>query len=184
MPFDLARTSSALFDARIRPNRSMSSRWQVLLLGGFAAVALLVGLLFVFAGYWPVSIFLGLDVFLLAFAFAALHRRTRAWERIRIDARDIEITRFEPGHSIYTQVLPASWSRVSVSRSPHWGCQRVALVSRSQSAVVGAALAPEEREALAEALDAALLKVRRGGLLLADAIDRPPLRMPWGGVSP
>lgn len=152
------------FDAQVRPNRSLSPQGLRRLLlatgiGGFVA-----GLALLAIGQWIAAAFLWLDLGLLAFALLASTVKLRAVEHVRIDDSAISIIRETPGRPQETLGLPAAWARVI--RVPHKqveGLEAIQLTASGRTITIASALAPWERPAFADALEAALAR-RRAGL--------------------
>lgn len=69
------------FDAVLEPNRPLSTRGQLMLLGFVALVSLVTGTLFALQGAWPVTPFFGADVALLALAMHISVRASKRRER-------------------------------------------------------------------------------------------------------
>src|SRR3546814_15431204 len=66
---------AALFDAELRPHRSLSPRGFLLLMASVCAFSFAGGLAFYLAGAWPVIGFLGADVLLISPAFKRSEER-------------------------------------------------------------------------------------------------------------
>lgn len=148
-------SSAAHFDAILRPNRSLPNA------GFLAVMAIIVGANFLFGVYfyaigaWPVIGFCGLDALLVWMAFKLSYRQGRLRERIRIDAREVTISRALPsGHELRWRLQPF-WARVVID-NPGAHETRVRLVSKGRSLVLGSFLSPEERMHFGRALDTAL----------------------------
>src|SRR5690606_29773979 len=73
-----------LFDAELRPHRSLSPRGFLLLMSGVCALSFTGGLAFFLAGAWPVVGFLGADVLLIYLAFRASYRSGCLVERLHL----------------------------------------------------------------------------------------------------
>lgn len=151
--------ASLLFDAVLRPNRSLGPRGFLILMAFVSAVSFAAGVAFMAIGAWPVFGFFGLDVLALYVAFRLSYRAGRLYETVQLDERELRVARVEPNGRSAAWSLPAYWARVAVEGEPE-GPGHVLLVSSGRSVAVGAFLAPEERESLAAALGEALRKAR------------------------
>lgn len=148
-----------VFDAVLYPHRSLPN-------AGFLAVMIVVigvnfftGLYFYAIGAWPVIGFCGLDVLLVWLAFKLSYRQGRLRERVRITDDDMWVARVLPsGHETRWRLQPA-WTRVSIDRPARHESQ-VRVTSKGKTLILGAFLAPEERERFADALAAALGRAR------------------------
>lgn len=152
------------FDAQVRPNRSLSPQGLRRLLLATGIGGLVAGIALMASGQWIAAGFLWLDLALLACALLASTVKLRAVEHVRIDDSAISITREAPGHPQETVGLPAAWARVI--RVPHRqveGLEAIQLSASGRTITIAAALAPWERPAFADALEAALAR-RRAGL--------------------
>jgi len=143
------------FDAELAPNRSLRNPAFIALMGVIGGVSFVAGIVYISIGAWPVMGFFGLDVFLIWLAFRVSYRDGRAREWIRIDARDIEVTRRHAAGHMRRFRLPTGWTQLqAIGRGEH-DCQ-VALLSKGRALIVGAFLSPREREDLAEAMARAI----------------------------
>lgn len=155
-----------LFDAVLRPNRSLSPLGFCLLMAAIAAVSFTAGLIFVTNGAWPVFGFYGLDVALVYWAFRANYRSGRAYETVRLTRSELVVERVagprswgrKQGQDLRWSIQPY-WLRVEIDDPPEHHSQ-LTLRSHGRSLTIGAALAPEERLEVARALSAALARLR------------------------
>lgn len=165
-----------LLYARLTPSRSLSRHGQMIALGGFAAASLVVALVFISRGYWPIAPFVGLDAALLAFAFWVIRRRGQAYEEVIVEADSIVIRRADGLSHVDEDRLPTAWTRLERQDHPDFGCQALRLRRRGQSASVADMLSPPDREAFAKSLDEALSRARRGGLAARQPVISPSLQ--------
>ncbi|MFL9826186.1 DUF2244 domain-containing protein [Rhodoplanes sp. SY1] len=151
-----------LFSAVVTPHRSLgrSGVRAVILL--VAAASGVLGLVFLAAGAWPVSGFLGLDVALVYWALRINTKRAAACEQIVVTPSAVTIRRV--GHTGLTteSSLNPVWARLDRETDPDFGLLRIALISQGRRLVVGSWLSPAEREGFAAALATALAEARRG----------------------
>jgi uncharacterized membrane protein len=149
--------SGVFFDAIIEPYRSLPPQAFRTLMILLVALSLGPIAILVSKGAWPCIGFLGLDVLLLYLAFKTSYRHGRLYERVRLTQSELAVERVWPGGRRQNWTLEPYWARVEVEqRGEHE--MKMALVSRGQRVVLGAFLAPEEREKLADALKGALAR--------------------------
>lgn len=155
-------TERTYFDAVLRPNRSLGARGFLLLMAALAAVSFVAGSAFITAGAWPVFGFLGLDVLLIYIAFRASYRSGRLVETVRVTDSMVEVRRVDAYGRGAAWRVPPTWLRVEIDNPGEHDC-RLRLRSHGESVVVGAFLAPSEREDFAAALRRALARQREAG---------------------
>jgi uncharacterized membrane protein len=153
------RDEELLFDARLRPHRSLGPRGFVVLMAAVCGVSFVAGLVFFLIGAWPVVGFFGLDVALIYLAFRINYRRARMYETLRLTRRTLVVERVSHWGERRTWQLQPYWLQVLVDERPG---EDGALMLRShgRSLAVGAFLTAEERHDLARALRQALRRVR------------------------
>lgn len=150
-----------LFDAVLRPHRSLGPRGFLWLMVFVALVSFAAGIAFMAIGAWPVFGFLGLDALALWVAFKLSYRSGRLYETVQVDEAELRVGRVQPNGRTQAWSFPSYWARVAVVGEPD-GPGRVVLTSHGRSVGIGAFLAPEERESFAAALNSALRKARAG----------------------
>jgi uncharacterized membrane protein len=154
-----------LFQAELRPNRSLSPRGFGLLMIALVAVSFVAGIAFVSMGAWPVFGFFGLDVLLLYWAFKASYRSGNLYETLKLTDETLEVRRVHPSGGSQVWRLPPYWLRVLIDEPPEHHSQLV-LRSHGRDLTVGSFLTPEERVevagALRDALDVAFRRGRAG----------------------
>ena len=91
----IADPAQPLLDVRLSPHRSLSRRQARLLLCGVAVLSAGVSLPFVLLGAWPVVGFMGLDVLLLYWAFAANFRAARAYEIVCVSTLELFVAKVD-----------------------------------------------------------------------------------------
>jgi len=149
--------SPTIFEAVLEPRRSLSPkafRTLMILLWLFSLVPSTILWL---KGAWPCIGFMGLDIVLLYVAFKASYRHARLFERVRLTASELGIERVWPNGTWQKWTLEPYWARVEIERRGEHDC-RTAVISRGQRVTLGAFLPPDEREALGDALKAALAR--------------------------
>ncbi|MDP3661038.1 DUF2244 domain-containing protein [Phenylobacterium sp.] len=146
-------------DAVITPNRSLSERGFVVLIGvvtGFNCVAAAV---FMSMGATFVPLFLGLDVLAVVIAFLVSFAAAKHVERVQVTARDVRVVRETPRRSDVIWESPTAFTRVALEVVDE---QLVGLkLALSGKAVpVAQALSPDERQEFARALQRAIREAR------------------------
>lgn len=150
---------SIFFDATLHPNRSLSpAGFRILMLIAGTSV-LVIGVLFVVAGAWPVFGFSGAEFLLLYIAFRLNYRSGRAYERVRLTGRQLEVMRVSPRGVVGRWEFEPTWLQISMDDPPRHDSQ-LRLSSHGRSLVIGAFLTPAERAEVAEALREAVAKWR------------------------
>ena len=143
------------FDATLHPNRSLGPTGFRVFMAIAGLSALIVGVLFMVAGAWPVFAFSGAEFLLLYFAFRMNYRSGRAYERIRLTGERLEVQRFSASGEVGRWQFEPTWLKVSMANPPRHDSQ-ITLSSHGRSVVVGSFLSPSERVEVADALRAAI----------------------------
>ena len=145
-------------DAVITPNRSLSPRGFVILIGAFATLNLIVAAFFLAIGALPIPVFLGIDVLALFIAFQVSFRRARTAERVQVSAEAVEVRHETPegGRTVWRS--PTAFTAVALENVGH--ALRVRLSVSGRRLTVGAALSPNERIDFGRALELALRRAR------------------------
>lgn len=147
------------FDATLHPNRSLSpAGFRILMIIAGVSV-LIIGVLFVVAGAWPVFGFSGAEFLLLYIAFRLNYRSGRAYERVRLTERQLEVMRVGPGGEVGRWEFEPTWLQISMDNPPRHDSQ-LRLTSHGRSLVIGAFLTPAERVEVADALRDAIAEWR------------------------
>lgn len=155
-----AASRQVLFDAKLRPHKSLSPAGFRVLMAALAAAFLCVGTVFFAAGAWPVIGFCGLEFVLVLLFFKLNFRDLRRYESICLTGTALEVLRVAPDGSAERVSFQPYWLRVTIENAPGRS-SRLVLSSHGNSLDVGSFLAPEEREGLARALNDALHRQRR-----------------------
>ncbi|MDX2274248.1 MAG: DUF2244 domain-containing protein [Hyphomonadaceae bacterium] len=143
-------------DTVLRPHRSLSAAAFKLMLGAVIAINLVVAIVFVAQGAYPVAGFLGLDVLALWLAFHLNYRAARAQERVQVARAQVQLTRSDPKGASKHWVLNPIWAQIRQDAAG------VAIRSGGGEMRVGAFLPPDERGRFAAALREALFRAKRG----------------------
>lgn len=149
-------------DAEIRPNRSLSQRGFIILIGVITAVNLASGLVFLRLGAPLVPVFLGVDVLAITVAFLSSFRAAKVIERVRVSAYHVRVTR-EAGDDVrLLWESPTVFTRVTTERDDEDQVTSVRLGLSGRHTAVAAALGPRERGEFARSLEDAIWQAKRG----------------------
>lgn len=167
-----AVSAPVLYSAIIKPHRSAGIGATRTLLRLLAAVWLVVGTVFVIAGAWPVVPFLGLEIALLAGAFALNNKAASAEEAINLTAAALTVRRVDHWGQQTVFSFPPQWLQVNTDVTGPRG-PRLELRSHGRSLFIGSFLLPDERLALARTLRRELARLTK-----ATAAELEPAAMP------
>jgi uncharacterized membrane protein len=103
--------------------------------------------------------FFGLDVALVYVAFRINYRRAQRYETVRLTQTRLEIERVSPAGQVERFEFQPYWLRVMMDDPPRQESQ-LTLRSHGKSLVIGAFLSPPERLEVANALNAALARLK------------------------
>ena len=147
----------SVFDATLRPHRSLEPRGFALLMAAVALVSFVCGIAFVLHGAWPVMGFFGLDVALIYVAFRVNYRAADASERVVLSERELVVERHRRGRLIGRWSFQPYWLKIEVAEGRMPG---VVLKSHGRSIAVGSFLSPDERTGFAQALATSVDELR------------------------
>src|SRR5690606_15309344 len=150
-----------LFEARLKPHRSLSKAGFVAVMLVIAGISFVAGTAFLMIGAWPVFGFFGLDVLLIYFAFRASFRSARAYEDIHMTPSRLYVRQVSHWGEERENVANPRWVRMETERDEDYGMTRLSLISRGVPLVIGGFLAPRQREEVASGLGAALAQAKR-----------------------
>jgi uncharacterized membrane protein len=150
-----------LFSARLKPHRSLSRTGFIVVMAVLGGVSLTVGSIFLMMGAWPIFGFFGLDVLLVYLAFRASFRSARAFEDIHVTPSVLRVRQVSHHGQERENVSNPRWVRMETTRDEDYGMTRLALISRGVPLVIGAFLAPPQREQVAHGLGEALATAKR-----------------------
>ena len=148
-----------LFDAELRPHRSLSPLGFWLLMAAVSALCFTAGLAFLSVGAWPVFGFFGLDVALLYLAFRLNYRSGRLVETVSLSGDELIVTRRFPNGRLREWRFAPYWVRVTLESPPRHD-SRLVLSSHGRQVSLGGFLTAEERLEFANALRDALARWR------------------------
>ena len=141
------------------PYRSLGPRGYRALFAVVIGANLFGAVVFLAMGAWPVSGFMGLDVFSLYIAFRVSYRQAQAFERIQIRDGLITVERSDMYGNVATESLPSYWAHVQFDGDEEGG--DIALRSHGRSVGVGRLLPGFERAVFADTLRRALADSKR-----------------------
>jgi uncharacterized membrane protein len=150
-----------LMDATIAPNRALSPRGLVVLLGVLGALNAAMAVVFVIMRAGLILPFLGLDMAAVTIAFLVSNRRTRERERVRVSVDEIRVTRRDRSGEHLVWSSPTIFTRV-VFLDDDLGAGEVRLRISDRETLVAGALSRPERLAFVAALETAIRNARRG----------------------
>lgn len=149
-----------LFEAVSTPPAGLSPRGMRWLCALASVAAGVPALLFALLGAWPVLGFLGVEVAMVLGLVALHRRRSRAQvEHVMLIHGKLVIRRNDGRGGLDGVELDAYWTRLTLEEPPEGGAVLLAS-ARGRSVEIGRFLAPAEKRALADALDAALRRYR------------------------
>ena len=148
---DAASSKPVFFERVLWPHRSLPPRGFRLMMLGLGVLSLLVGIIFVAAGAWPVCGFFGLDVALLYLAFRLSYRSARQRETLRLADDRFTVERVDIYGARRLWLFQPFWLRV-VLEERRDESNRLLLASHGKSIVIGDFLAPPVRRDLAATL--------------------------------
>ncbi|WP_120498055.1 DUF2244 domain-containing protein [Kiloniella sp. EL199] len=156
------RTENLLFNAVLRPNRSLSKKGFKILMGFILCIIFISSLGFLLAGAWPVLGFLGLDVALVYFAFRFNYRSGGQYELVQMTADEMFVTTVNPWGQKRSFSFQPYWLKVSLEEQDEENSLIVSSHGRSVS--LGRFLAPVERKELADKLVSVLNRIKQNQL--------------------
>lgn len=149
----------ALFmDAELRPHRSLSASGFKLVFAVLVLMNLLMAAYMIAQGAHLVLPFLGLDVLAVWLAFRWNYREARRREFVRIGPEQVHVASVDAKGRAAHWVINPLWARVV--REAGAG---VIIRAHADQMRVGAFLSPKEQAGLANAVEAALSRAKRGG---------------------
>ena len=154
-----ARAQAPLFQALLRPHRSLSPGALKGVIGVMLGGSLLVTGAMALLGAWPVIGFNGADIALAVFLIRLNMRAARATETISLRADGLEICSTDLRGRQERRVLPAYWLRVVLEERPGT-VPKLLLQSQGAHAEIARQLGEVEKRALAAELEAALHRWR------------------------
>lgn len=153
-------TTECVASFRIWPHRSLDRRGTMALLSFVAFAGAIVFLSSPATAVLPLAIGPFLAVGALALALWSNNRAARSVEKIEIGPRSVTVTRIGTQGQSGSMQFATGWVRVDLSDHRRIA-NRLVLTESGRSCPIGEYLSPEERAALAQALETTLAAVRR-----------------------
>nr|WP_321985570.1 DUF2244 domain-containing protein [uncultured Lichenicoccus sp.] len=156
---DEAEWGRLLFEARMRPNASLSANARIIVILLLTGASMAIGTLFWVLGAWPVPGFCGLEVLL---ACVLLHRNARDLRRaetVELRERSLRLTRVDAAGRQSERRLQPYWLRVDLQDRPG-SIVRVHLLAHGVREEIGLYLDEVARRVLAQDLRVALHSCR------------------------
>jgi uncharacterized membrane protein len=153
------QSDAVLFDARLSPHASLPRAGFAVLMAVLCAISFAAGIAFVSIGAWPVFGFFGLDIALVYVAFRINYRRAQRYETVQLTPHRLAVERVSPQGRVERFEFQPYWLRVLMDDPPRHE-SRLILRSHGKSLAIGAFLSPAERLEVANALNAALARLR------------------------
>ena len=153
---------STIFAADVTPHRSLDGAGFLAVMLVLGGASLVLGLIFILSGAWPIVGFLGLVVLLVYVAFAVNFRRAAACEQVWVTPSTLNVRRISHKGELAEFTLNPLWVRLHREVDPDFGTRRLILVSRGKSHPIAQFLSPEEKDSFADALSAAIGEAKRG----------------------
>ena len=155
----MSASSEIFFERVLLPHRSLPPRGFRIMMLLLGVLSLVVGIVFVSMGCWPIFGFFGLDVALLYLAFRLSYRSARQREILRLAADDFTVERIDIyGERRWWRFQPF-WLRVVLEERQDES-NRLFLASHGKRLVIADFLGPPLRRELAASLKSALTRWR------------------------
>ncbi len=144
-----------LLDVTLYPHRSLPRKRFFNLMAIIGFIGLIACLRFLAVGAWPVVVFVIVDIAALWLAFHLNYRSSKLYETIQLSAKDLIVTRVQPGGQRQKWRFEPNWLRVTVETIDE-DTNQLVLSSHGKKLIIGAFLIPEERQSFASTLGKAL----------------------------
>jgi uncharacterized membrane protein len=148
-----------MFEASLRPHRSLSPRQVLIAGGGMAGASLCITAGMYLLGAWPVIGFDTADIGLALVLLWLNMRAARAVETIRLSEREIAVMRVDASGRREAFALPAYWLKIDL-RERAGTVPMLVLINRGVAFEIARCLGETEKRALAGALGRALERLR------------------------
>lgn len=155
----MSASPAIFFERVLLPHRSLPRRGFRLLMLLLGLLSLIVGIVFVLLGAWPIVGFFGLDVAALYLAFRLSYRSARQREVLRLAADDFTVERIDIYGARQQWRFQPFWLRIVLEERPD-ASNRLLLASHGRRLAIGDFLGPTPRRELAESLRTALRRWR------------------------
>jgi len=147
-------------DAEIRPNRSLSERGFIILIGIVTLANCASAAVFLAMGATFVPFFLGIDILAVAVAFLVSFRAARRVERVQVTSTEIRVILETPKARQLVWESPTAFTRLHVEKDEE-RTVALKLALSGREAEIAAALSPRERADFAKALERAIWRAKR-----------------------
>jgi uncharacterized membrane protein len=153
----MEESKSRRWSVTLTPHRSLSREGFIALIAILVLINFAGGMLFIVAGAWPISGFMGLDVVLVWWAFRRNYADADKAERIVVDNDLVTLQRRSVQGTRETLEFNRRWLKVELEYDQaREMVGRLLLIYRGGLIEVGSFLGGEERRSLSKALRAAL----------------------------
>ena len=164
-----ATAGRLVFEATIRPHRSLTRRAARRIVGGLFAAAGLSALVFFLLGAWPVTGFCGGELVLAATLLLLHARSARASELVLLGERNLRVIRTDPRGRRAVCEMPSAWLAVRLEERAGT-VPRLLVGVRDRQVEIGRMLGETAKRDLAASLAEAVESMRR------PRFDNPQLR--------
>ena len=142
-------------DITVLPYRSLSKKGFRNLMLIVSLVFFGIGVFFWYIGAWPVFGFLGLDVWLLYYAFKINYKDGEIIERLKIQKENFVITRNFPSGTEQKWNLEPYWTKVQIE-SPRINQYNLIVKSKEKAVLIGSFLNHYDKKKLMKKIEEAL----------------------------
>ncbi len=149
-----------LFAATLTPHRSLTPTGKRVVIGLVAALALVPGVIFYFAGAWPVVGFMGIDVLAIWLALTISMRAGKAREVVSLWPGALELRKTDARGSEQVLSFEPAKVRFVIDRDYNERVTALWLKESDRQVPLGAFLSTEEKLSFSRAFGAALRKAR------------------------
>ena len=149
-----------LFEARLRPHRSLGRRGLLILLTVVGGVSALAGFRFAYIGAWPISAIFLADLGLLWGAFKINNWAARRFEAVELRESELLIRQVDPRGRERAIRFQPYWVRLD-RPDPDRVDSQLVLRSHGRAVAIGSFLPHQERLAFADTLAEALRRLGR-----------------------
>jgi uncharacterized membrane protein len=158
-----------LFEAVVKPHRSLSRKNMLRVIGGMVTASLLVSSMMALLGAWPVIGFFGAEITLAVFLLWLNMRAERAREIISLSENCLEVSRLDVHGRRENFALAPYWLNVVLEERPGM-VPKLLLCARQHNYEVARLIGEAQKRDLAAALNRALNRWRN------PVFDNPQLR--------
>jgi uncharacterized membrane protein len=141
------------------PYRSLSLRGFRIFMAVLASLMSIIATGFFLLGAWPVIGFLGAEILIVWFAFKMNYRAGQLVEKVEITPSYVQITRTNWRGNETQICLDSPWVRAELLEEQEHR-PKLFLCAHAQQMEIGSFMPPVEKNALAKALNDALMRVR------------------------